>query len=147
MRLSLIPSTDPADYRFVHQIRTRFVETDAMGIIHHSAYLPYLEEARAALLRHVDRPYDGVRLAGIDFTVLELYVRYRRPLYFDETVDISVAVGDLTRTTFQVGYLLQVDGQIRSTAVSVHGAVNAGGKPGRIPAWLAGVIDPATSSR
>ena len=53
-----------------------------------------------------------------------------RPLYFDETVDIGVVVGDLTRTTFQVGYLLQVDGEIRSTAVSVHGAVT--------PRWQAG---------
>jgi acyl-CoA thioester hydrolase len=118
-----------------------------MGVIHHSAYLPYLEEARAALLRHVGRPYDGVRVTGIDFAVLEVYVRYRHPLYFDETVDISVAVGDLTRTTFQVGYLLQVGGETRSTAVSVHGAVSADGKPGRLPAWLAGVIDPATSYR
>ena len=58
MRLSLVPSTDPADYAFVHSIRTRFAETDAMGIIHHGAYLPYLEEARAALLRHVGHPYD-----------------------------------------------------------------------------------------
>jgi acyl-CoA thioester hydrolase len=147
MRLSLTPSTDSTDYRFVHQIRTRFAETDAMGVIHHSAYLPYLEEARAALLRHVGRPYDGVRVTGIDFAVLEVYVRYRHPLYFDETVDISVAVGDLTRTTFQVGYLLQVGGETRSTAVSVHGAVSADGKPGRLPAWLAGVIDPATSYR
>ena len=86
-------------------------------------------------------------MTGINFSVLELYVRYRRPLYFDETVDISVAVGDLTRTTFQVGYLLQVGGETRSTAVSVHGAVSADGKPKRMPAWLAGVIDPATSSR
>jgi acyl-CoA thioester hydrolase len=147
MRLSLTPSTDSTDYRFAHQVRTRFAETDAMGIIHHSAYVPYLEEARAALLRHIGRPYDGVRVTGINFSVLELYVRYRRPLYFDETVDISVAVGDLTRTTFQVGYLLQVGGETRSTAVSVHGAVSADGKPKRMPAWLAGVIDPATSSR
>ena len=146
-RLSLEPSRDPANYVFVHRLRARFAETDAMGIIHHGAYLPYLEEARAALLRHVGRPYNGVRSAGTDFSVLEIYVRYRRPLYFDETVDIGVVVGDLTRTTFQVGYLLQVDGEIRSTAVSVHGAVTPDGKPGRMPAWLAGVIDPATPSR
>ncbi len=28
-----------------------------MGIVHHSAYVPYLEEARAALLRHIGHPY------------------------------------------------------------------------------------------
>ena len=39
-RQSLQPSRDPADYAFVHRVRTRFAETDAMGIIHHAAYLP-----------------------------------------------------------------------------------------------------------
>ena len=93
MRLSLTPSNDPAAYPFAHPIRTRFAETDAMGIIHHGAYLPYLEEARAALLRHVGHPYDAVRDEGVDFAVLEVYVRYRRALHFDELVDIHVAPG------------------------------------------------------
>ncbi len=53
-RQSLQPSRDPADYDFTHRLRTRFAETDAMGIIHHAAYLPYLEEARVAYLQ-VDR--------------------------------------------------------------------------------------------
>ena len=139
MRLSLTPSTDAADYPFVHRIRTRFSETDAMGIVHHSAYVPYLEESRAALLRHAGRPYDQVRHEGVDFSVLELYVRYRQPLRFDELVDVNVIVGTVTRTTFQVGYLLQVDGDTRSTAVTVHGAVDPGGRPTRMPAWLADV--------
>lgn len=142
MRLSLNPSNDATDYQFVHRIRTRFAETDAMGIIHHSAYVPYLEEARAALLRHAGFPYDQVRHEGIDFSVLELYVRYRRPVRFDELVDINVTVAAVTRTTFQVGYLLQVDGDTRSTAVTVHGAVDAAGRPARLPSWLAGVAQP-----
>ena len=96
---------------FVHPIRTRFAETDAMGIIHHGAYLPYLEEARAALLRHAGHPYQAVRDEGIDFAVLEVYVRYRRPLRFDEVVDLHVRLGELTRTTFQLGYLLTVAGE------------------------------------
>lgn len=141
MRLSLTPSSDPADYRFVHAVRTRFAETDAMGIIHHSAYVPYLEEARAALLRHEGHPYAQVRAEGIDFAVLEVYVRYRRPLRFDEWVDIHVSLGALTRTTFQVGYLLTVDGEVRSTAVTVHGAVDTDGRGRRIPPWMGALVE------
>ncbi len=141
MRLSVTPSTDPADYSFVHRIRPRFAETDAMGIIHHSAYIPYLEEARAALLRHAGHPYDAVRSSGIDFAVLELFVSYRRPLHFDDPVDIHVAAADVTRTTFQVGYLLQVAGETRSTAVTVHAAVDADGRPVRMPSWLAAAVE------
>ncbi|HEX7459486.1 MAG TPA: thioesterase family protein [Acidimicrobiales bacterium] len=146
MRVSLIPSTDPGEYTFVHRIRTRFAETDAMGVIHHGAYAPYLEEARVELLRAAGFPYDKVRSGGIEFAVLELYVRYRQPLHFDDVVDISVAVGKVTRTTFQIAYLLQVAGGTRATAVTVHGAVDSTGRPVRLPAWLSELVPSADSA-
>jgi acyl-CoA thioester hydrolase len=147
VRLSLTPSTHPADYRFVHRIRTRFAETDAMGVIHHSAYVPYLEEARAALLRDAGRPYDQVRAAGIDFAVLELFVQYRRPLRFDELVDVNVMVGHLTRATFQVAYLLQVADETCCTAVTVHGAIGSAGRAVGMPSWLADIVAPTPPRR
>jgi acyl-CoA thioester hydrolase len=140
VRASLSPSLRIGDYPFTHRIRTRFAETDAMGIIHHGAYAAYLEEARAALLRHAGYPYEGVRSEGIDFAVLELVVHYRRPLRFDDLLDVHVSVGALTRATFQVGYLLTVDDDIRATAVTVHGAIDPTGRPSRMPAWMAEVI-------
>ena len=143
MRLSLDPSLDPSAYRFVHRIRPRFAETDAMGIIHHGAYAAYLEEARVELLRAAGHPYDQIRRQGIDFAVLELYVRYRLALRFDDEVDVRLAVGKLTRTTFQIGYLLQVAEETRSTAVTVHGAVDGAGRAARMPAWLAELAGPA----
>jgi acyl-CoA thioester hydrolase len=142
VRLSLQPPLDPSAYGYTHSLRTRFAETDAMGIIHHGSYPAYLEEARAALLRDAGHPYEEVRSGpeGIDFAVLELYVRYRRPLRFDDEVHIHVLVDDLTRTTFQVGYLLEVDVEARATAVTVHGAVGPTGRPSRMPAFLAGLV-------
>ena len=137
MRLSLQPSTRLEDYPFVHRVRTRFAETDAMGVIHHAAYVPYLEEARAALLEWLGHPYEKVREEdGVDFGVLELYVQYDSALRFGETVDVAAAVGELTRATFQVAYLLTVDGRRRSSAVTVHGAIDAKGRAARLPAWL-----------
>jgi acyl-CoA thioester hydrolase len=139
----LSPSADPSDYSFVHTIRTRFAETDAMGIIHHGSYAAYLEEARVALLRQHGRPYGGVRDEGVDLAVLEVYVRYRRPIRFDEVVDVHVTIGELTRATFQVGYLLTVEAETRATAVTVHGAVDADGRGRRMPSWLAELADPS----
>jgi acyl-CoA thioesterase FadM len=49
-------------------------------------------------------------------------------------------VDGLTRTTFQVGYLLEVGGQARATAVTVHGAVGPTGRPARMPAFLADLV-------
>lgn len=138
VRLALVPPNDPADYQFTHRLRTRFSETDAMGVIHHAAYLLYLEDARVEFLRSIGHPYDEVRADGSDLAVLESFVRYRRPLRFDEVVDIGLVVGALTGTTFQIGYLLTVDGATCATAVTVHGAVAPNGKPSRLPDWVNG---------
>ncbi len=136
MRLITEPVLAPDDHPFTHRLRTRFAETDAMGIIHHGAYAPYLEEARIAMLRTAGHPYDDVRATGIDLTVLEMAVRYRRPLRFDDVVTVRSAVRAVGRTTFQIDYRLEVDGELRATAATVHGAVGTDGRPRRLPPWL-----------
>lgn len=139
VRLSLDPPLDPGAYAFTHRLRTRFGETDAMGVVHHSAYLLYLEEARVAWLRHIGHGYQQVREAGVDFAVLEAFVRYRVPLRFDEQVVVHLALGAVSRATFQVGYLLTVEGEARATGVTVHGAVDTEGRAARMPRWLSEV--------
>ena len=167
-RLTLQPSRDGRDYAFTHRVRTRFAETDAMGVVHHAAYLPYLEEARVAYLRSIGHPYDAVRAGtdtdgdsggggrggdrggdpgrvrggdgsadnGREFPVVEIWVRYHRPLRFDEVVDVSLAVGETSRATFQIAYLLTVGGEERATAVTVHGCLDRRGRPVGLPVWI-----------
>ncbi len=136
MRLSIEPSVDPADYPFSHAVRARFAETDAMGIVHHASYLPYLEEARVAYLRHLGWPYTALREEGIDFSVIEVFVQYRVPVRFDEVVDVHLDAGLVTPATMQLAYLLTVEGERRATAVTVHGVVRTNGRPTRMPAWV-----------
>ena len=113
MRISVEPSTDPAAYPLHHRIRVRFAETDAMQIVHHGRYLPYLEEARVAYLRHIGHPYTQWREQGTDSAVLEAYVRYVKPLRFDDEFDVHIALADVTRTTFQMAYLLTEQRRVR----------------------------------
>jgi len=137
VRTSADPPLDPSVYPFRHRLRVRFAETDAMGIVHHSRYLPYLEEARVEYLRHLGHPYHELRASGIDMVVLEAFVRYRSPLRFDDLVDVHVALASANRTTFQMAYLLTVEGHTRATAVTVHGSItSADGRPTRSPTWL-----------
>ncbi len=141
MRLSVDPSTAPGDYEFVHGIRVRFVETDAMGIVHHSNYLAYFEEARVAYLRAIGHPFTEWRDAGLESPVLESFVQYRQPLEFDDEIAVHLCLAAVTRATFQMAYLITVDdgsgvAQPRATGVTVHGCVTTAGKPTRLPEWL-----------
>lgn len=131
------PPTDLAAYPFTHRLRVRFAETDAMGVVHHAAYLPYFELARVEYLRAVGHPYGLLREEGVDLPVVELSVRYLRPVHFDELVDVHLVVASSSGARLQLGYLATVDGQARATAVTVHGVVSAGtGRPTRAPRWL-----------
>ena len=136
VRLSAEPSLDPSTYPFSHPIRVRFSETDAMGIVHHSRYLPYMEETRVAYLRQLGHPYSELRAEGFDYAVLECFVQYRQPLRFDEEVVVHLALSVASRTTFQMTYLLTVDGDVRATGVTVHGCITTAGRPSRLPPWL-----------
>jgi acyl-CoA thioester hydrolase len=136
VRIDAEPSLDPGDYRFAHDVRVRFAETDAMGIVHHRNHLVYLEESRVAYLRHLERPYTEMRADGVDHAVLECFVQYRRPLHFDDVITVHLRLASATRATFQIVYLLTVDGEARATAVTVHGCVTADGRAARMPAWL-----------
>jgi acyl-CoA thioester hydrolase len=147
MRIDVEPPTRSEAYPFSHELRVRFAETDAMGIVHHSRYLPYLEAARVEYLRAIGHPYDELRKDGVDYAVLECFVQYRKPLYFDDLVDVHVAIAGATRASFQMVYLLTVAGEIRATAVTVHGCVNPQGRPVRMPQWLADLaVSPVTGS-
>lgn len=137
MRTSVEPSLDAADYPFSQRIRVRFAETDAMGIVHHSRYLPYFEEARVAYLRHVGHPYHEVRAQGVEMAVLEAFVQYRKPLEFDDVFDVHVTIAALGRVTFQMAYLLTVGDIAHATGVTVHGCITPDGRATRMPAWLA----------
>jgi acyl-CoA thioester hydrolase len=140
-RASLEPSRDPVDYAFTHRLRTRFAETDAMGVVHHAAYLPYLEEARVEYLRAIGHPYDAVRGGDAgdarEFPVLEVSMHYRQPLFFDDEVDVLLRLGAVRGATFQIAYLLAVEGRARATAVTVQGWVDGHGRPARLPGWVA----------
>jgi acyl-CoA thioester hydrolase len=136
VRTSVEPSLVATDYPFSHRIRVRFAETDAMGIVHHSRYLPMMEEARVAYLRHIGHPYQEIRDEGIEMNVLEAWVRYRMPLVFDDVVDVHVQLAAVERASFQMGYLLTVTGEVRATGITAHGAVTTAGRPTRLPAWL-----------
>ncbi len=147
MRVAAEPSLRVEDYPFSHRLRVRFAETDAMGVVHHGRYLPYLEAARVEYLRHLGHPYTAWREDGIDAAVLEVFVHYRQALRFDDVVDVHVRLAAVTRTTFQMVYLLTREATPVATGVTVHGAVTPDGRATRLPAWLAelrGDLEPPT---
>jgi acyl-CoA thioester hydrolase len=75
---------------FRHKIKVRYAETDQMGIVHHSNYIIYFEEARTAFMESIGRPYHEMERDGILVVVIESYVKYIKPAHFGDELEISV---------------------------------------------------------
>ena len=140
MRISGDPSREPSDYPFAHPVEPRFAETDAMGIIHHAAYLPWLEETRIALLRAAGHAYHEVRASGLDITVVELFTAYLRPVRFGASVEVRARVRDVRRSTFEIQYLVHQAGHACTLGVTLHACLDhATGRPIRVPEWVSAI--------
>lgn len=75
----------------------RFRDLDALGHVHHTAPLLYLEEARAAYWREV-AGRDGVD--AIDYVMGDVAVRYHRRIPYPATVVVGVRVAELGGKSF-----------------------------------------------
>jgi acyl-CoA thioester hydrolase len=87
------------------QVRVRYCECDPMGIVHHAAYVPWLEIARTELLRASGVSYAELEAAGVLLVVVKLDVSYKRPAYYDDLVDIRTrTVGPSSRVKIRHEY-------------------------------------------
>jgi acyl-CoA thioester hydrolase len=120
-------------------LRVRFAETDAMGVAHHAAYLPYLECARVEYLRALGHPYGEMRERdGIEFAVGGVDGRYHAPLRFDDAFCVTCALAERGRATFGLAYRVERDGLLVLSGRTRHAVLaRATGAPQRLPSWLA----------
>lgn len=77
---------------FVYVRRVAFCDTDAMGVVHHSHYLRYFEEARVAWLREKGLMMAHYPYSPLCFAVLESQCRHERAPRFDDELQIAVVV-------------------------------------------------------
>lgn len=119
----------------VSRVRVRYAETDKMGVVYYANYLVWFEVARADLLRSVGWSYREMEDAGVALPVIEAHCRYHRPARYDDELDIN-AEGRLlspVRMEFVYQVIRREDAAVAASGRTVHAAVDAAGKPCRLP--------------
>ena len=87
---------------FDYHHRVAFHETDNMGVIHHSNYIKYFEEARVAWLRDRGMVDLHMPMGPYVFAVIELDCRYMKPGKFeDELITRCEGIVKGLRLTFR----------------------------------------------
>ncbi|MBX3275266.1 MAG: acyl-CoA thioesterase [Sandaracinaceae bacterium] len=90
---------------FRHRVRVQYIDTDQGGVVHHAAYLRFLEQARVELLRARGIDYRAFeREERTAIPVAEARVRYRRPCFFDDVLEVETCVGLINRAKLRFDY-------------------------------------------
>ncbi len=71
-------------------VRVYWEDTDAGGVVYYANYLRFMERARSEWLRAAGIDQAALeRDERIQFAVVEVQVRYRRPARYDDLLDVS----------------------------------------------------------
>jgi len=102
--------------------KPHYYETDQMGIVHHSNYIRWFEEARADLLKFMQLPYHTIEQAGIIIPVLDVSCQYKGMVHYGDQLTIQVYVEQYTGTRFQFRYEItnETTAKLVTTGTSSH---------------------------
>ncbi len=105
---------------YVHKVQ--YYETDQMGVVHHSNYIRWFEEARIDYLEKTGMSYDAVEKKGIISPVVSLNCEYKSPARFGDTVFIVTCLKMVSGAKFCFGYEVYdlKSRKIRATGESRH---------------------------
>ena len=106
----------------VYRHKTQYYETDQMGIIHHSNYIRWFEEARTDFLEKLGMGYDKMEAEGIISPVLSVSCEYRTMTHFGETVAVAVALTKYNGVRLELEYTVTNadSGEVRAVGTSEH---------------------------
>lgn len=88
----------------IYRRKAHYHETDQMGVIHHSNYIKWFEEARIHMMDQLGVSYREMEAAGIISPVLGISCEYKNMVTFDEEVYIHVNVKEYNGIKLVIEY-------------------------------------------
>lgn len=125
---------------YTHETRTRvrYSETDQMGVVYYGHYAQYFEVGRAEAIRALGYTYRELEATGVLMPVIELRVRYLRPVRYDDLILIRTTVRDLPRKviTFHSDIFGETGEHLTTGLVTLAFVDSSSGRTCRPPASL-----------
>lgn len=116
---------------FTFERKVNYYETDKMGVVHHSNYIRYMEEARCAWLESIQMPFSLLEENGITIPVLGVNCDYKYHVTFDDTIIIRPFAKEYTGVRMTIGYEVKdkKTGKVVLTGETKHCFTNKNLKP------------------
>ena len=116
---------------YIYERKINYYETDRMGVVHHSNYIRYLEEARVEWLEALDMPFDLLEKNKITIPVLGVNCTYKHNVTFGDTILIKTYAKEYTGVRMTIGYEItdKKNGNIVLTGETKHCFTDSNLKP------------------
>ncbi|MDO4977229.1 MAG: acyl-CoA thioesterase [Eubacteriales bacterium] len=112
---------------YIHKVQ--YYETDKMGVVHHSNYIRWMEEARIDYLDRMGYSYAKLEEEGIISPVTGIQCKYQKPTTFGEIVSIDVSVKEFRGVRLSMEYhIFNEKGDLVFDGISEHCFIDAEGK-------------------
>lgn len=84
--------------------QVNYYETDQMGIVHHSNYIRYFEEARLDMMDQLGLNYPGIENLGLIIPVMFVDCQYLQPLLYGDQIEIHSAMTKFDGIKMEISY-------------------------------------------
>ncbi|MBR6199947.1 MAG: acyl-CoA thioesterase [Spirochaetales bacterium] len=113
---------------FTYHRKAQYHETDKMSIIHHSNYVKWMEETRVAFMDRLGYSFRRMEETGIASPVVGITVDYKKPVEFDDDVEVRLSILKYSGAVLELGYEFfnVTKGEVCTTATSKHCFVKDG---------------------
>lgn len=112
----------------IYQHKVQYYETDKMGIVHHSNYIRWMEEARIDFLSQIGWDYKKLEDMGVISPVTGVECKYKISTIFGDTVDIIVWVEEFKGVKLKIGYEMKREDKVVCEGHSEHCFINEEGR-------------------
>ncbi len=111
--------------------KINYYETDKMGVVHHSNYIRFFEEARCQFLEEAGLPYDMLEANGIMSPVLGFSCKNKHHVSFGDIIEIHTCIKEFTGVKFTVSYEVfnKSNNQLCASGESYHCFTDSNLKP------------------
>ena len=92
---------------FEYSVRAQPHHTDYAGIVWHGSYIAWMEEARVECLRSIGVEFADLVALGCDLPVVELSVRYHRPIQLGMTAIVRTRMAEVSGVRINWDYQIQ----------------------------------------
>lgn len=119
---------------FIYERKINYYETDRMGIVHHSNYIRFLEEARCEMLCKAGMPYSSFEEKGILIPVLGVNCSFKNHITFNDIILIETFVKEFNGVRLTISYNItnKENGNIVLTGETKHCFTDNNLKPVRL---------------